>query len=86
MRFDENHYEVSLPFKDEHPTIPDNYLLARNRLNSSLKQLRSKPELLPQYDNVIKKQLHSGVLEFVDRSKRRKFVQELFITFHTKKW
>lgn len=46
VRFDGNHYEVSLPFRDEHPTIPDNYLLARNRLNSFLKRLRSKPELL----------------------------------------
>jgi len=24
VRLDGNHYEVSLPFRDEHPTIPDN--------------------------------------------------------------
>ena len=69
VRFNGNHYEVSLPFRDEHPTIPDNYLLARNRLSSSLKRLRSKPELLQQYDNVIKEQLNCGVIELVDKSK-----------------
>lgn len=69
MRFDENHYEVSLPFKDECPTIPDNYLLARNRLSSSLKRLRSKLELSQQYDNVIKEMLNCGVVELVGRSK-----------------
>lgn len=69
VRFDGNHHEVSLLFRDEHPTIPDNYLVARNRLNSSLKRLRSNPELLQQYDNVIKEQLNSVVVESVDRSR-----------------
>lgn len=54
VRFDGNFYEVSLPFRDEHPIIPDNYLLAQNRLNSSLKRLRSNPEFLQQYDNARK--------------------------------
>ena len=72
VKFNGSRYEVSLPFKDEHPTIPDNYLLARNRLSYSLNRLRSKPELLQQYDNVIKEQLNCGVVELIDRSAEEK--------------
>ena len=72
VKFNGSRYEVSLPFKDEHPTIPDNYLLVRNRLSYSLNRLRSKPELLQQYDNVIKEQLNCGVVELIDRSAEEK--------------
>ena len=68
VKFNGIRYEVSLPFKTEHPTIPDNYLLAQSRLVSSLQRLRSKPELLQQYDSVIKEQLNAGVVELIDKS------------------
>ena len=57
VKFKGDRYRVSLPFKEEHPVIPDNYLLARNRLTSSLKRLKSKPEILQQHDTVIREQL-----------------------------
>ena len=50
VKFNGDRYIVSLPFKEEHLVIPDNYLLARNRLTSSLKKFKSKPEILQQYD------------------------------------
>ena len=68
VNFNGTRYEVSLPFKTEHPIIPDNYLLAQNRLVSSLQRLRSKPELLQQYDSVIKEQLNAGFVELIDKS------------------
>lgn len=68
VKFNGDRYEVLLPFKEEHPVIPDNYLLARNRLTSSLKRLKSKPEILQQYDAVIKEQLNLGVVEMIDES------------------
>ena len=68
LKFNGTRYEVSLPFKTEHPIIPDDYLLAQNRLVSSLQRLRSKPELLQQYDSVIKKQLNAGVVQLIDKS------------------
>ncbi|XP_068717114.1 uncharacterized protein [Montipora capricornis] len=67
VKFNGIRYEVSLPFKTEHPIIPDNYLLAQNRLVSSLQRLRSKPGLLQQYDSVIKEQLNAGVVELIDK-------------------
>lgn len=68
VKFNGDRYEVLLPFKEEHPVIPDNYLLARNRLTSSLKRLKSKPEILQQYDAVIKEQLNLDVVEMIDES------------------
>ena len=68
VRFNGDRYEVSLPFKKEHPTIPDYHSLARNRLVSLLKRLKSsESKLLSQYDNVIKEQLDSGVVEVIDK-------------------
>ena len=46
VRFNGDRYEVSLPFKKEHPIIPDNYSLARNRLVSLLKRLKSSESQL----------------------------------------
>lgn len=68
VKFNGTRYEVFPPFKTEHAIIPDNYSLAQNRLVSSLKILRSKPELLQQYDSVIKEQFFAGVDELIDNS------------------
>ena len=68
VRYNGDRYDVSLPFKKEHPIIPDNHSLARNRLVSLLKRLKSsESKLLNQYDNVIKEQLDSGVVEVIDK-------------------
>ncbi|KAL9975369.1 hypothetical protein ACROYT_G012524 [Oculina patagonica] len=67
VKFNGVRYEVSLPFKEEHPVIPDNYLLAQNCIASSLKRLKAKPDILQQYDTVIKEQLSSGVVEMIDK-------------------
>ncbi|XP_065060233.1 uncharacterized protein LOC135687567 [Rhopilema esculentum] len=59
-------YEISLPFKEDHPVIADNYQVARKRLESLLKRLNSKPDVLHQYNEVISEQLNSGVVEKVE--------------------
>eukprot|EP00795_Rhopilema_esculentum_P000836 gene836-10578_t len=56
-------YEISLPFKEDHPVIADNYQVARKRLERLLKRLNSKPDVLHQYNEVISEQLNSGVVE-----------------------
>ena len=50
-------YEVALPWKDAHPTLPDNFLLSKRRLNGLNKRLRQEPEVIKKYDSVIKGQL-----------------------------
>ena len=60
-------YEVTLPWKDENLPIPSNYELSCNRLRSMHSKLQKKPELLEEYDQIIKEQLSSGIIEEVPK-------------------
>ena len=53
MLHDGERYQASLPWKESHPPLPDNYDLALRRLDGLLKRLRQNPELLHQYKAVI---------------------------------
>lgn len=59
-------YEVSLPFKENHPTLPDNYASSKKRLSLLIRRLQQKPDVLQQYDNVIQDQLKRGLIEKVE--------------------
>ena len=65
IRFTGERYQVKLPFKDNHPMLSDNYTNASRRLATVIKKLKTQPEILEQYDQVIKEQLESGVVEEV---------------------
>ena len=58
-------YEVKMPWKEQHPLLPDNYGLARNRFNQLLLKLSKDRQLLLEYDELIKNQLKSGAVELV---------------------
>ena len=55
--FENGRYEVKMPFKEEHPVLPDNFSIAKTRLNSLVKRLKENPKVAKEYDNVIKEQL-----------------------------
>jgi len=61
-------YEVSLPWRETHPALHDHYKLALRRLNGLLKRLKQNPEVLRQYDSVIREQLSKGIIESVQDS------------------
>ena len=65
IRFTGERYHVKLPFKGNHHMLSDNYTNASQRLATVIKNLKSQPEILKQYDQVIKEQLESGVGEDV---------------------
>ena len=69
ITFRDGRYEVSLPWKPSHPTLPDHYELALKRLGGLLKRLRHTPSVLCQYDAVIQDQLSCGIIEPVDELK-----------------
>ena len=58
-------YQVSLPFKEGHPLLPDNFLLSKQRLKSLLNRLESKPEILAEYDQILCEQERLGIIETV---------------------
>ena len=67
---DGDRYEVRLPFKETHPPLPDSYQLSKTRLESLVRRLKSNPELLRQYDQVIQEQLQVNIIEPVSNEER----------------
>ncbi|CAB3983094.1 Hypothetical predicted protein, partial [Paramuricea clavata] len=65
--FKAGRYHVELPWKEHHPLLPDNYEMSRKRLWSLLERLKRDPEVLKEYDAVIKDQLTKGVVEIVEK-------------------
>ena len=65
IKFEENQYEVKLPFKSDHDVIEDNYSLSLNRLKSLWKKFKKDDKLFEQCDNIIKEQLELGIIEEV---------------------
>ena len=65
IRFTGERYQVKLPFKDNHPMLPDNYSAASHRLTTTIKNLRDQPDILTQHDQVVREQLQSGVVKLV---------------------
>ncbi|XP_053388874.1 uncharacterized protein LOC128551938 [Mercenaria mercenaria] len=55
LQFENDRYQVTWPWRDEFPDLPENRGLAK------------QPELLKRYDDVIKDQLEKGIIEKVDR-------------------
>ena len=66
IKFDGQKYVVKLPFRESSPLLPDNYQLSAKRLNSMLSRLRKQPELLKEYDEIVRDQTEKGILEDVD--------------------
>ena len=74
-------YEVSLPWKEHHPLIPDNYEVAVSRLNSVLKCLRN-PELLAEYNRIVEEQSSKGIISEVDSNSEIKVGRLHYLPHH----
>ena len=58
-------YQVSLPFKEGHPLLPDNFVLSKQRFKSLLTPLKSTPEILAEYHQILCEQERLGIIETV---------------------
>ena len=63
VRSKEGWYETKLPWKANHPELPNNKEGSLGRLNSLVKRLQKDPELFEKYDEIIKDQLTEGIVE-----------------------
>ena len=63
ISFDGQHYEVALPWKEDCLPSSNNYGMCESRLRSLHQKLKAKPELLSEYDNIIKEQEQNGIVE-----------------------
>ena len=66
VSFQDGRYCVRLPWKEPHPFLPDNYHLSRDRLFNLLKRLRQTPEMLSQYDAIMRDQIKNNIVEVVE--------------------
>ena len=67
IKFDkkQGRYEAFLPFKIDHPLLSDNYSTCIKRLGALSKKFSKNKELFENYNNIIKDQIKSGVIEEV---------------------
>ena len=77
-----DHYQVNLPWKATHPPLPDNYELSQRRLSSLLSRLRKEPDILKEYDSVIKDQIERGIVEVVDKEAKPESNRIHYIPHH----
>ena len=63
--FNNNQYEVGLPWKEGHPDVPNHFNVCLNHLRFLHRRLLGTPELLKEYDRIIQEQLSKGIVEFV---------------------
>ena len=65
ISFNGTRYSVQLLWKESHKELPTNFTTSQARLKSLLSRLRKDPEILKEYDSVIKNQLEAGIIERV---------------------
>ena len=68
--------------KTPHPLLPDNYDLSMKCRDNLLKRLRQDPEVLREYDNVIKEQLQRGIVEIVQNPNEGEIGKVHYIPHH----
>ena len=65
IRYKDNRYEVTLPWKEDPINVATDYNHCYNRLKSLQYKLKKQPELLKEYNNTIQEQLEKEVVEEV---------------------
>ena len=64
ISFANNRYKVKLPFKSEHGMLDDNFLLCKSRLKNLFNGKFTKdPDLFKRYNEIIKDQIESRIIE-----------------------
>ena len=71
IEFTGKRYRVKLPWKEGEYEIPNNKELAEQRLSSLMKRLDKQPDVLAEYDRIMKEQLASNIIEPVDEKEKK---------------
>ncbi len=70
IEFNSHRYEVKLPWKEDHPPLLDHFDLCRKRLVGLLKRLKQSPQVLSEYDSIIRNQLDKGIVKIATQPKQ----------------
>ncbi|VDI25014.1 Hypothetical predicted protein [Mytilus galloprovincialis] len=66
IRYHDNRYFVTLPWKEDHPTLPTNKAIAQRRTENVVRRLSKEPKLLEKYGEIMAEQEKRGFIEKVD--------------------
>ena len=59
LQFHDNHYEVSLPWKEGQFNLPNHFSISLNRLRHLQHKLLKDPDLITEYNRIIQEQLQT---------------------------
>ncbi len=62
---EDGRYMATWPWKEAEPDLPENFELAKGRLNSLIRRLSQHPEILKKYNSIIQEQVEKGIIEKV---------------------
>ena len=65
IKFENDHYVVAVPWRNERPSLPNNRSLAERRLESTERKLEKNPEIADSYQKVIKEYLEKKYIRRV---------------------
>ena len=71
VKFDGQHYEVAVPWRNDRPNLPPNVTLAKQRLISTECNLLKDPELAAAYQGVINEYLQKGYIRQVRKDEAK---------------
>ena len=65
IQFENGHYVVAIPWRNERPSLPNNRPLAEKRLESTERKLEKNPEIAEAYQKVIEEYLEKNYIRRV---------------------
>lgn len=65
IKFENDHYVVAVPWRNERPSLPNNRPLAEKRLESTERKLAKNPEIAESYQKVIEEYLEKNYIRRV---------------------
>ena len=68
VEFSDGHYQITIPWKENHLHLSNNYKMALQRLQGLEKRLLKSPSTAVAYSQVIKRYLEKGYVRKVDPS------------------
>ncbi|XP_052809477.1 uncharacterized protein LOC128237941 [Mya arenaria] len=76
MKFEDNHYVVEIPWKENRNELLNNYEMAKRRLESTEKKLRKEPVVEKMYNETIQGYLTKGYIEKVETDEKEESLKE----------
>ena len=70
LRFEDERYRVTWPWKEDKSCLPENRELAFGIFKSLVKKMKSNPQLVDKHDAIIQNQLQLGIIERVTSNEK----------------